>query len=493
MSTGKVYMIGAGCGSYDLITIRGMEALKKCDTVLYDSLIDPHLLDLLPESCDKIYVGKRAGMHSTSQENINKLLVQKAKQGKTAARLKGGDPFVFGRGGEELLFLMENNIPFEIIPGISSAVAVPEMAGIPVTHREVSRSFHIITGHTKEDLLPEQFRLYAKLKGTLVFLMGLAHIEQIARNLIEYGRSPDTSAAVISNGGKASQHTVRGKLSEISQTAEENKICSPAVIVVGETAAFDLCSPEKKTLDGISVTITGTKNFAYKLSEKLIGYGANVNCENLFDIVSYENDESISETFADILSYTMILLTSRNGAEIFFRILKKLHIDIRKLSGIRFAVIGNGTAEILEEHGIYPDIVPKKFSSEFLAEAVIKNKRSKENILLPRAEKASPVLTDIFLQNDIPFKEVKIYDVKSKRNGQPREIDTDIIVFGSRAEAIDLYEQGYTLSSDTTAVCMGETTAAEVKTLYGTDTAVPKIQNAEGIVDLIKDMKGIVK
>ena len=300
-----------------------MEALKKCDTVLYDSLIDPHLLDLLPESCDKIYVGKRAGMHSTSQENINKLLVQKAKQGKTAARLKGGDPFVFGRGGEELLFLMENNIPFEIIPGISSAVAVPEMAGIPVTHREISRSFHIITGHTKEDLLPEQFRLYAKLKGTLVFLMGLAHIEQIALNLIEYGRAPDTPAAVISNGGKASQHTVRGKLSEISRIAEENKICSPAVIVVGETAAFDLRYPEKKALDGISVTITGTKNFAYKLSEKLIGYGANVNYENLFDIVSYENEKSISETFADILSYTMILLTSKNGAEIFFRILKK--------------------------------------------------------------------------------------------------------------------------------------------------------------------------
>ncbi len=490
MSMGKVYMIGAGCGSYDLITIRGMEALKKCDVVLFDSLTDTHLLDFLPESCERIYVGKRAGMHSTPQETINKMLLQKAEQGKIVARLKGGDPFVFGRGGEELLFLIKNNIPFEIIPGISSAVAVPEMAGIPVTHREVSRSFHVITGHTKEDMLPEQFRLYAKLSGTLVFLMGLAHIEQIARNLIEYGKSPDTPAAVISNGGKGSQHIVRGRLAEISGIAKTNKICSPAVIVVGDTAAFELCSPEKKILDGISVTITGTKYFAYKLSEKLIEYGAYVNCENLSDIVSYENEERIYETFADIFSYTMIVLTSRNGAEIFFRILRKMHIDIRKLSCLRFAVIGKETAKILEDHGIYADIVPKKFSSEFLAEAIIKNKKLNENLLLLRAEKSSPVLTDILLQNKISFKEVKIYDVKSERNGQPHKINTDFIVFGSRSEVTDFYSQGHTFSTDTTAVCMGKTTASEVKTKFGINTVIPEIQNAEGIVSLIKKLKG---
>lgn len=490
MSGGKVFIIGAGCGKYDLITVRGIKTLKKCDVILYDSLIDQQIFDFLPENCEKIYVGKRAGKHSISQEKINELLVQKAKQGKIVARLKGGDPFVFGRGSEEILFLLENSVPFEIIPGISSAYAVPEMAGIPVTHRGVSRSFHVITGHTKEDLIPEKFSIYAKLDGTLVFLMGLNHIKEISDTLIKYGKSSDTPTAIISNGGTDLQRIVRGKLAQISEIAKADGISSPAVIVIGETAEFDLCSHEKNILDGISVTLTGTKKFAYKLAEKLTEYGANVKYENLFDVVSYENDEKVLEILAGIFSYTMVVLTSQNGAEIFFRILKKLHIDLRKLSGIRFAVIGDATAKILEENGIFADIMPEKFTSQFLAEEIIKNKKSNEKILLLRAQKASDVLNNILLENKIDFKEIKIYDVKNKIKNDPKIINTNFIVFGSSFGVADFYEHAYTISENTTAVCIGETAAAELKKLYGISAEIPQTQNADGIIKIIKNLKG---
>ena len=490
MSVGKVYLIGAGCGRYDLITIRGANALKKCDVVLYDSLIDSQLLDFLPENCEKIYVGKRAGKHCIAQQEINKLLVKKAKEGKIIARLKGGDPFIFGRGSEEALFLMENDVPFKMIPGISSAYAVPEMAGIPVTHRGISRSFHVITGHTKDDMLLERFSLYARLDGTLVFLMGLNNIGQIAENLIKNGKTSDTPTAIISNGGTALQRIARGKLAEISEIAKADGICSPAVIVVGETVEFDLNSYEKDPLDGVSVTVTGTKRFAYKLAEKLNDLGANVSCKNIFDVIPYVNDEKISEISTEIFSCTMIVLTSQNGAEIFFDILKKAHIDIRKLSKIRFAVIGNATAKVLEDHGIYADIMPQKFTSRSLAEEIIKNKTASEKILLLRAEKASTILSDILLQNKIDFKEIKIYDIKSKNEDKPKEINTNFIVFGSAYEISDLCEKGYTISEDTTAVCIGKTAAEQLKKLYRITAAIPEIQNADGIINLIKDLKG---
>ena len=175
MNKGRVYLVGAGCGDYDLITLRGLELIKKCDVLIYDSLIDKELLEYA-ENAEKICVGKRSGAHSETQKTINSLLIEKARENKTVVRLKGGDPFVFGRGGEEIIALKEGDIPFDIVPGISSAIAVPELAGIPVTHRLTSRSFHVITGHTAEDILPENMKAYAECEGTLVFLMGLKNL-----------------------------------------------------------------------------------------------------------------------------------------------------------------------------------------------------------------------------------------------------------------------------------------------------------------------------
>ena len=219
---GVVYLVGAGCGDYDLITMRGYELIKKCDVLVYDSIIDSKFLDFVKDNCEKIPVGKRAGQKSAKQEDINNILVTKGKENNIVVRLKGGDPFVFGRGGEEIISLKENNIPYEVVPGITSSVAVPELSSIPVTHRKTARSFTVITGHTKDDLLPENMEHFAKLKGTLVFLMGLNNIEKITQSLIANGKDKSTSSAVISNGATKNQVVVKGTLENIAEKVKEN-------------------------------------------------------------------------------------------------------------------------------------------------------------------------------------------------------------------------------------------------------------------------------
>ncbi len=240
--TGKVYLVGAGCGAADLITVRGLRLLENCGAVVYDGLLDPGLLDSAPESAQRIYVGKRRGRHSMAQADINALLIAKAREGKTVVRLKGGDPFVFGRGGEEALALQAAGVDWEYVPGVTSAVAVPGAAGIPVTHRGTSRGFHVVTAHTADtpDGLPEDLEDLARLPGTLVFLMGLAQLEDLARRLTEAGLDPRTPAAVISGESAPRPMEVRGTLGNIAERARLAGAEAPAVILVGGTAGMDL-------------------------------------------------------------------------------------------------------------------------------------------------------------------------------------------------------------------------------------------------------------
>lgn len=237
---GKVYLVGAGCGAADLITVRGLRLLERCGAVVYDDLLSMELLDAAPEGAERIYVGKRRGRHSMAQEDINALLIAKAREGKTVVRLKGGDPFVFGRGGEEALALQAAGIQWEYVPGVTSAVAVPGAAGIPVTHRGVSRSVHVATAHTADspDGLPSGLEELARLEGTLVFLMGLSRLEEIARRLMAAGLSPETPAAVVS--GKNAPRAVRGTLGDLAERVREAGLEAPAVIVAGGTAGMDL-------------------------------------------------------------------------------------------------------------------------------------------------------------------------------------------------------------------------------------------------------------
>lgn len=233
---GKVALVGAGCGKADLLTLRAMRLLRSCDAVVYDDLIDPEILGMAPESARRIYMGKRSGVHSASQEEISRTLVELAREGLNVVRLKGGDPFVFGRGGEEALALKEAGIPVTVVPGISSAIAIPGEAGIPVTHRRLSREVHIITAHTADE--GGNYGRYSALEGTLVFLMGLSRLEAIASQLIAGGKSPETPAAVISGGNAPIRQTVRGTLGDIAVRAKD--VRAPAVIVVGDVAGLEL-------------------------------------------------------------------------------------------------------------------------------------------------------------------------------------------------------------------------------------------------------------
>lgn len=240
--TGKVYLTGAGCGAADLITVRGLRRLERCDVVVYDDLLPSDLVDAAPEKAERIYVGKRRGRHSIAQADINALLIDKAREGKTVVRLKGGDPFVFGRGGEEALALQAAGIEWEYIPGVTSAVAVPGEAGLPVTHRGTSQSVHIVTAHTAgtEDGLPDGLEAMARVPGTFVFLMGLSRLESLARRLLEAGLAPETPAAVIAGKNVPRPMTVRGTLEDIAKRVREAEVQPPAVIVVGGTAGMDL-------------------------------------------------------------------------------------------------------------------------------------------------------------------------------------------------------------------------------------------------------------
>lgn len=239
---GRVTLVGAGCGPQDLITVRGLNAIRGAQVLVYDDLADPRLLEHAAESCEKLYVGKRKGAHSLGQEEINRLLVEKAREGKSVVRLKGGDPFVFGRGGEELLALKAAGIEASEIPGITSAVAIPAAAGIPVTHRGISNSFHVMTGHTadSEDGLPEELAAMAQHGGTGICLMGLSHLEQIAAKLMEHGMGSDTPVAVIHGGFDGRTQTVRGTLDNIAHRVREAALETPAVIVTGKVAEMEL-------------------------------------------------------------------------------------------------------------------------------------------------------------------------------------------------------------------------------------------------------------
>lgn len=482
---GKVYLVGAGCGDYDLITLRGKSLLEKCDVVVYDSLIDSRLLDFAPDNAEKICAGKRAGHHSEKQENINNLLVHKAREGKTVVRLKGGDPFVFGRGGEEIIALKENNIPYSVVPGISSAIAVPELAGIPVTHRKTSRSVHIITGHTAEEMLPENLSRYARLDGTLVFLMGLNNIDKISESLIKSGKNENTPAAVISNGASKNQQIVRSTLKDIADKAKQNNIKSPAIIVVGETAQFDFKETISLPLNDISVTVTGTKRFSEKLSAQLNNLGAEIKTLDFLNVSEYQDNTEFDNALENISEYDWIVLTSISGAEIFFDRLKKLKIDIRKLNKIRFAVIGSGTAEVLEKYGIFADLVPDVYTSSSLGKMLADSVNAEEKGLILRAKQGSLELTKILDENKISYDDIKTYDLTSNLSGEINNIDTDFITFASASGVNAFFENGFSISSKTKIVCIGEITANALKQHNISDYRVSKTSNIDGIIQEI--------
>lgn len=395
---GIVYLIGAGPGDPKLITVKGLECIKKSDTIVYDRLAGERLLAFARPGAEIIYVGKSPDCHTLRQDEINQLLVEKASKGEVVSRLKGGDPFVFGRGGEEAEVLAEAGIPFEIIPGVTSAVAAPAYAGIPVTHRDFTSTLAIITGN--EDPLKEDSSIdWEKIStgaGTLVFLMGMSNLPYITRRLIENGRSPQTPAALVRWGTRPEQQTLVGTLGDIGKKAASEGFSNPAVIIVGEVVSLrkKLSWYEKKPLFGKRVLVTRSREQASALSEAIEALGGEPLEFPTIGVADPEDYTPLDQAIREIASFNWVIFTSVNGVEYFFKRLRTHHRDIRELSGAKLCAIGPKTREALEKYGLIVDYVPGEYRAEEITAGLQGKLGVGERVLLPRADIARKVLAE---------------------------------------------------------------------------------------------------
>ncbi len=487
--TGCVYLVGAGCGAADLITLRGLHLLQTCQTVVYDDLIAPELLDAAPENAERIYMGKRCGKHAAAQDEISQTLVEKAQAGKVVVRLKGGDPFVFGRGGEEIQALQAAGIPYEEVPGISSSIAIPAAAGIPVTHRGASRSLHIITGHTAatENGLPEGFDHLAALSGTLVFLMGLNRLEVISEKLIAAGKDPETPAAVVSGGNSLHPAAVRGTLNTIAARARAAGVVSPAVIVVGDVAALDFSATIEHPLSHVRIGLTGTEAVTKKLKAALERQGAEVFLteRSVVDILPLKMEP---ENLCDGGRHWLVF-TSSNGVRIFFSHLLKKRIDLRRLSRCKFAVIGKSTGDLLEQYGVIADLCPEVFTSAALAEALCRRVQPGEDVFFLRSQQGAEILPRRMREEGIPCLDVPLYtlhaDSRTTENSRAVLDTLDYLTFSS-ASGVGLFLQTHEkIPENAVCVCIGEVTAHALRKRYKKPFLTADTISAQGIAQAI--------
>ena len=376
---GKVYLIGAGPGDPGLLSIKAMECLQTADAVVYDRLADPRILAYAKDDAEMVYVGKASANHTMRQPDINKLLVKLAAEGKTVARLKGGDPFVFGRGGEEAIELLEAGLPFEFVPGVTSAIAVAEYAGIPVTHRHVATSFAVITA-----------------VDTLVFLMGVENLTNITKNLIANGRSADTPAAVIRWGTKPEQRTLITTVGTAAADVAAANLKPPAIFIVGNVVKLreQLQWFDNKPLFGKTIVVTRARAQASTLTRQLEAAGARVIEAPAIKIIPPEDYTPLDKAIENIKTYKWLILTSANGVTSFFNRLDNAGLDSRSLSDIKIAAIGSETAKALKNYGISADLVPPAFKAEELAETLSAEVQVGDKILLARAKVAREVLPE---------------------------------------------------------------------------------------------------
>ncbi len=397
-STGKVYLIGAGPGDPGLITVKGLECVKKADVVIYDYLANERLLDHRRPESELIYVGKQGGRHTLPQKEINALIVRKAREGKIVARLKGGDPFIFGRGGEEAEELVDDGIPFEIVPGVTAATAVPTYAGIPLTHREHTASVAFITGH--EDPTKEESKIHwdriATGIGTLVFFMGMKNLQGIVDNLIKHGRNHETPVALIQWGTRTDQRVVTGTLQDIVAKVKEAKLGPPAIIVVGEVVRLreKLNWYESKPLFGKRIVVTRSRGQASVFAEMLIDRGATTIELPTIDVVPPTSWDELDKAIRDIESYDWIIFTSANAVRFFMERLRELGLDIRMLKGIGICTVGPKTAESLGTFGLRADLIPAEFKAEGVLAALGNEKVKGKKFLIPRAKVAREIIPD---------------------------------------------------------------------------------------------------
>jgi uroporphyrinogen III methyltransferase/synthase len=396
---GKVYLVGAGPGDPGLLTLRGREVLEKAETVVFDYLANEELLRFVPPGAEIIYVGKKGGDHTLGQEAINALLVEKGKE-KIVVRLKGGDPFIFGRGGEEAQALVQNGVAFEVVPGVSAASAVPAYAGIPLSHRDFTSTIAFITGHERADKEERESKIsWEKIStgaGTLVFFMGLRNLPDICRNLVRCGRRPDTPVALIRWGSTPMQQTVTGTLSDIVVKVKEANMKPPAIIVVGEVVKCrdELNWFETRPLFGRKILITRAREQASYLKAQLELLGARCIEFPTIAIAPPPSWEPLDDAVRNLSRYHWVIFTSVNGVRFFIERLLAAGRDARDLKGIGIAAIGPKTAEALESIMLRPDLVPSEYRAEGILEALSKGSVRHKRFLMPRALEARELLPD---------------------------------------------------------------------------------------------------
>jgi len=437
---GKVYLVGAGPGDPGLITVKGLECIRKADVIIYDYLASPSLLKHTSKA-EMIYVGKKGSDHTLAQNMINELIVEKAKAGLTVARLKGGDPFIFGRGGEEAEVLIDEGIPFEIVPGVTSAIAAPAYAGIPLTHRDFTSTLAFVTGH--EDPTKEgtsiNWESLAKGIGTIVFFMGVKNLPDIVHKLILHGMKPDTPVALIRWGTTPNQETVSGTLENIAERVKAAGLKAPAIIVVGGVVTLreKMKWFENRPLFGKRILVTRAREQASDLVKLLSDLGAEcLECPTI-KVVPPDDWKPLDNAVENLSDYNWIVFTSVNGVKFFFERLFAKGKDVRALGHLKTASIGPATAKKLFDFGLKSDIIPESYRAESVVEAFQKEDIKGKKILLPRAEEARPVLPVELKKMGATVDEITAYCTKEVRDNadiltdQLREGDIDIITFTS--------------------------------------------------------------
>lgn len=498
----KVILVGAGPGDPDLITLKGVQALRQADVIIYDYLANEKLLEYCPADVEKIYVGKKGGAHTLPQESINRLLVEKAREEKLVVRLKGGDPLVFGRGGEEILALAEANIDFEVIPGVTSGIAALTYAGIPATHRGDATSVSFITGHedpskTKSGL---NWPAISQINGTLVFYMGVKNLPNIVKNLCGNGKPPETPVAVVRWGTLPGQQVVTGTLETIVETVEKAQIKPPALIVVGEVIQFrdKMNWFEKKPLFGKRIVNTRARAQSSDLTRALQNFGAQVVEFPTIRIEPPESWEPLNSAIRNLQKYDWIIFTSVNGVESFARQAKALQFDPTQLNGTRIAAIGPATARRLAEFGMEAHLQPKKFVAEALLDALQQETElTGKHILMPRAELSRSLLKDELVKSGAVVDEIVAYRTLLEKDNQAAIVadlkanKIDLVTFTSSSTVnnfVDLIgRENIFLLKNAGVACIGpitQQTAAE----YGIATTVaPEDYTIPGLVQAIVD------
>lgn len=497
---GKVYLVGAGPGDPDLITVKGMHCIAEADVLIYDYLAAKALLNYARPECECIYVGKKGGDHTMAQEQINTLIAEKALAGHIVTRLKGGDPFIFGRGGEEAEVLVAKGVAFEIVPGVTSAIAAPAYAGIPLTHRQFTSTVVFVTGH--EDPTKDQSNIdwaaLAKGIGTLVFLMGVKNLPHIVKRLKQNGKSADTPAALVRWGTTSQQQTVTGTLDTIVEKARAAGMKAPAIIVIGEVVGLrdGLQWFERRPLLGKRIVVTRARAQASDLVHRLRRLGADCLEFPTIEIVPPESWEPLDRAIDAITDYQWLVFTSVNGVDHFFNRLGRKKLDVRVLGHLRTVAIGPATAQRMTRYGLNADILPKTYQAESVIEAFAQETIQGQKILLPRAKEARTILPEQLSQMGAHVDEVAAYQtIHSKTNVDQliaglSEKSIDLITFTSSSTVTNFKtllpeEQHQALMQGIQVACIGTITADTAAQLGFTVDLVAKEFTIEGLCDAI--------